>query len=173
MQSPFDFTNGDAITVEAWVQVGSLKGGENVYVIGKGRTGLSGFAADNQNWALRVRETKGKGGISFLFATVPGSDREIQTSTGIAGLRKADLIPASTGITLPSLTSLANPKAFAAGSMGSRNLVSGTWAVPRPKLLSLTMTLSGLVPLRGGAAGRVFTVHSTPSPSIVKLLTTK
>ena len=73
VQSPFDFTNGDAITVEAWVQVGSLKGGENVYVIGKGRTGSSGFAADNQNWALRVRETKGKGGISFLFATVPGS----------------------------------------------------------------------------------------------------
>ena len=73
VQSPFDFTNGDAITLEAWVQVGSLKGGENVYVIGKGRTGSSGFAADNQNWALRVRETKGKGGISFLFATVPGS----------------------------------------------------------------------------------------------------
>ena len=73
VQSPFDFTNGDAITLEAWVQVGSLKGGENVYVIGKGRTGSSGFAADNQNWALRVRETKGKGGISFLFATVPAS----------------------------------------------------------------------------------------------------
>lgn len=73
VQSPFDFTIGDAITLEAWVQVESLKGGENVYVIGKGRTGSSGFAADNQNWALRVRETKGKGGISFLFATVPGS----------------------------------------------------------------------------------------------------
>lgn len=73
VQSSYDFTNGEAITLEAWVQVGSLKGGENVYVIGKGRTGSSGFAADNQNWALRVRETKGKGGISFLFATVPAS----------------------------------------------------------------------------------------------------
>ncbi len=73
VQSPYDFTNGDAITLEAWVQVGSLSGGENVYVIGKGRTESSGFAVDNQNWALRVRETKGKAGISFLFATVPAS----------------------------------------------------------------------------------------------------
>lgn len=73
VQSPYDFTNGDAITLEAWVQVSSLSGGENVYVIGKGRTESSGFAADNQNWALRVRETQGKGGISFLFATVPVS----------------------------------------------------------------------------------------------------
>ncbi len=71
VQSPYDFTNGDAVTLEAWVQVDSLSGGENVYVIGKGRTGSAGFAADNQNWALRVRETKGKAGISFLFATVP------------------------------------------------------------------------------------------------------
>ena len=39
VQSPFDFTNGDAITLEAWVQVDSLRSGENLYVIGKGRTG--------------------------------------------------------------------------------------------------------------------------------------
>ena len=75
VQSPFDFTNGDAMTLEAWVQVDSLRAGENVYVIGKGRTGSSGFAADNQNWALRVRETKGKAGVSFLFATVPVSGK--------------------------------------------------------------------------------------------------
>ena len=75
VQSPFDFTNGDAVTLEAWVQLDSLRGGENVYVIGKGRTGSSGFAADNQNWALRVRETKGKAGVSFLFATVPVSGK--------------------------------------------------------------------------------------------------
>jgi hypothetical protein len=75
VQSPFDFTNGDAVTLEAWVQVDSLRAGENVYVIGKGRTGSSGFAADNQNWALRVRETKGKAGVSFLFATVPVSGK--------------------------------------------------------------------------------------------------
>ncbi|MGN6544940.1 MAG: LamG-like jellyroll fold domain-containing protein, partial [Aureliella sp.] len=68
-ESQFDFTSGDAITLEAWVQVDQLRGGDNVYVIGKGRTGSPGFAADNQNWALRVRETKGKAGLSFLFAT--------------------------------------------------------------------------------------------------------
>lgn len=73
VQSPFDFENGDAITLEAWVQVDGLKGGENVYVIGKGRTGSPGFPPDNQNWALRVRETKNRAGISFLFATVPVS----------------------------------------------------------------------------------------------------
>jgi mono/diheme cytochrome c family protein len=69
IQSPFDFTNGDAITLEAWVQVDSLRSGENVYVIGKGRTGSPNFRSDNQNWALRVRETNGKAGVSFLFAT--------------------------------------------------------------------------------------------------------
>jgi hypothetical protein len=71
--SPFDFTNGDEITLEAWVQVDDLRAGENLYVIGKGRTGAAGFAADNQNWALRVRERRGKAGVSFLFATIPAS----------------------------------------------------------------------------------------------------
>jgi cytochrome c553 len=75
VQSPFDFTNGDAITLEAWVQVDSLRSGENVYVIGKGRTNSAGFAADNQNWALRVCETNEKAGVSFLFASVPESGK--------------------------------------------------------------------------------------------------
>ncbi len=72
-KSDFDFTNGDAITLEAWVQVEDLHAGENLYVIGKGRTGAAGVAADNQNWALRIRETGGKAGVSFLFATAPAS----------------------------------------------------------------------------------------------------
>lgn len=67
--SPFDFTNGDAITIEAWVNVEDLRGGENSYIIGKGRTGTPGFARDNQNWALRVREGEGLARVSFLFAT--------------------------------------------------------------------------------------------------------
>ena len=73
--SPFDFTNGDPLTLEAWVQVDELRTGENVYVIGKGRTGDAGYTADNQNWALRVRETHGKGGVSFLFATPVSSGK--------------------------------------------------------------------------------------------------
>lgn len=68
-QSPFDFGNGDSITLEAWVQVNEIRAGENVYVVSKGRTGAAGFAADNQNWALRVREQRGKACVSFLFAT--------------------------------------------------------------------------------------------------------
>ena len=72
-KSDFDFTNGDGITLEAWVQIEDLRAGENLYVIGKGRTGAAGVAVDNQNWALRVRETGGKAGVSFLFATAPAS----------------------------------------------------------------------------------------------------
>jgi cytochrome c553 len=72
--SPYDFTNGDAITLEAWVQVEGYKNGENLYVIGKGRTGAAGFAADNQNWALRLRAAGGQFGVSFLFATPRAAD---------------------------------------------------------------------------------------------------
>ncbi|MFN3159256.1 MAG: DUF1553 domain-containing protein [Rubinisphaera brasiliensis] len=68
--SPFDFTNGDAITLEAWVKVSQINEGDNVYVIGKGRTGNPGFARDNQNWALRVRRLDGRVCISLLFSSV-------------------------------------------------------------------------------------------------------
>ena len=37
------------------------------YIIGKGRTYNSGFAKDNQNWALRVVGEKNLGKLSFLF----------------------------------------------------------------------------------------------------------
>lgn len=65
--SPFDFTNGDSITLEAWVHLADIKTGENSYVIGKGRTHAKGFPRDNQNWALRVREVDGDVRVSFLF----------------------------------------------------------------------------------------------------------
>ena len=67
--SVFDFTNGDAITLEAWVLVEGHNATDNLYVIGKGRTGAAGFAADNQNWALRVRAVGGQFAMNFLFAT--------------------------------------------------------------------------------------------------------
>lgn len=67
--SPVDFTDGDSITLEAWVKPDGIKSGENVYVIGKGRTGAAGFAPDNQNWALRLRAVSGQFAVSFLFAT--------------------------------------------------------------------------------------------------------
>jgi mono/diheme cytochrome c family protein len=69
--SPFDFTNGDAITLEAWVNLADIKAGENLYVIGKGRTHSPGFPKDNQNWALRVREVNDSVRVSFLFFSAP------------------------------------------------------------------------------------------------------
>ena len=67
----FDFTNGDAITLEAWVKLDGLRKGSNVYLIGKGRTKAG---SSNQNWALRLREMYGSACPSFLFATTPAAD---------------------------------------------------------------------------------------------------
>ena len=65
--SPLDFAKGDAMTMEAWVFVNSLKDGQYVYVVGKGRTGNKGFEANNQNYALRLHGTGGAACVSFLF----------------------------------------------------------------------------------------------------------
>lgn len=64
-QSQYDFDNGDAITLEAWVRIGSM--GENVYLVGKGRTETSGARSLNQNWALRLRKSGGRPCLNFLF----------------------------------------------------------------------------------------------------------
>ena len=66
-QSPLDFTVGDSITLEAWVNVAKLGSGQSMYVIGKGRTNNKEVAADNQNYALRVQGSNGQACISFLF----------------------------------------------------------------------------------------------------------
>jgi hypothetical protein len=67
LESAFDFAAGDAITLEAWVSPTRITSGQQVYIIGKGRTGNKGFAADNQNWALRLVGKDGGCHISFLF----------------------------------------------------------------------------------------------------------
>ncbi|HIF00614.1 MAG TPA: DUF1553 domain-containing protein [Fuerstia sp.] len=66
--SDFDFTNGDSITLEAWVKVDDIRNGQPMYVIGKGRTNSPKFARDNQNWSFRVVGTKGMASLGFLFA---------------------------------------------------------------------------------------------------------
>ncbi|QDU29759.1 hypothetical protein ETAA8_48740 [Anatilimnocola aggregata] len=66
-KSPFDFEKGDSITLEAWVNPSKLGDGQQVYLIGKGRTGNAGFAKDNQNYALRIHGAGGQAKISFLF----------------------------------------------------------------------------------------------------------
>lgn len=74
--SKYDFQNGDAITLEAWIRITDLEAHEHHVIVGKGRTGNKGYSADNQNWALRIRQQGGKGCINFLFATDP---KESQT----------------------------------------------------------------------------------------------
>ncbi len=71
-QSPFDFTNGDAITLESWVKVDKLSPGQPAYIVGKGRTSSPHFARNNQNWSLRViGGSAGLAHLSFLFASAP------------------------------------------------------------------------------------------------------
>lgn len=70
--SDFDFTNGDAITLEAWVKVDNIRNGQPMYVIGKGRTNSPKFARDNQNWSFRVVGAKDMASLGFLFAGKPG-----------------------------------------------------------------------------------------------------
>lgn len=69
--SVFDFDQGDAITIQAWVNLQEpIAHDQNWYVIGKGRTHDGRFPADNQNWALRLRGVEGQARVSFLFASV-------------------------------------------------------------------------------------------------------
>jgi hypothetical protein len=69
--SEFDFTNGDAITMEAWVKVDELRPGQPAYVVGKGRTHSPKFSRDNQNWSLRVvGASNGLAQLGFLFTSV-------------------------------------------------------------------------------------------------------
>jgi hypothetical protein len=78
--SPLDFKLGESITLEAWVFLNQIGSGQQVYVVGKGRTGTKGFAADNQNWALRLRGEKGEACVSFLFRDERSGKEKPQTS---------------------------------------------------------------------------------------------
>ncbi|MEQ1859984.1 MAG: DUF1553 domain-containing protein [Chthoniobacteraceae bacterium] len=72
-QSRYDFTNGDAITLEARIKVESLRTGQPAYIIGKGRTLSPRFGKDNQNWSLRVVGAQGgQAQLSFLFSSTAG-----------------------------------------------------------------------------------------------------
>ena len=64
--SPLDFTNGDALTLEAWVNP-EMSGNGYFYIIGKGRTNHDGFVKENQNWSLRLDGKGGEFKLSFLF----------------------------------------------------------------------------------------------------------
>ena len=74
--SVFDFKNGDAFTVEAWVRPEGLRKGENAMIIGKGRTDPKGPTPNNQNWAVRLRVLYDTACLNFLFAT-PASGKDV------------------------------------------------------------------------------------------------
>ncbi len=89
-KSTLDFAKGDSITLEAWVSSGELQNGRMMYIIGKGRTGQKGFAANNQNYALRLVGVKGGIGLSFLFRDANNSGEASWhrwTSAGTLGER--------------------------------------------------------------------------------------
>ena len=69
------FGQGEGATLEAWVNVEELKDGAYAYIVGKGRTGKPGYAAKNQNYALRLKGDKGVAAISFLFASATTADK--------------------------------------------------------------------------------------------------
>lgn len=71
-KSQFDFDNGDAITVEAWVKPTEMVG--NAYILSKGRTGNPGMASHNQNWAFRLIEKNGQLCPNLLFRSRPDGD---------------------------------------------------------------------------------------------------
>jgi hypothetical protein len=70
--SPYDFANGDTLTIEAWINPSSTTNASPRYIIGKGRTGSTRFPPDNQNWSLRLVDAQGATHLSFLFATARG-----------------------------------------------------------------------------------------------------
>jgi hypothetical protein len=80
--SRFRFGAGDSITLEAWVHPFEMPEGRQAYVVGKGRTGRAGQAADNQNWALRLTGRKGLAVPSFLFRGTGGSFHRWTASDG-------------------------------------------------------------------------------------------
>ena len=73
-KSNLRFSNGDSITLEAWVKVQELKDGSYAYLLGKGRTRAAGFPEKNQNYAFRLFGAKGEACVSFLFASQPTKD---------------------------------------------------------------------------------------------------
>ena len=63
----FRFVQGETITIESWVKIEDLKNGSYIYLIGKGRNRKKEFTAENQNWALRLKNEGGEALPTFLF----------------------------------------------------------------------------------------------------------
>lgn len=66
-KSPLKFQNGDALTIEAWVNPKAMSNVAFPYIVGKGRTSNPGFNPNNQNYALRLTNVGKTYAISFFF----------------------------------------------------------------------------------------------------------
>ncbi|MFM7038687.1 MAG: DUF1553 domain-containing protein [Planctomycetaceae bacterium] len=87
-----DLQSGDSLGLEAWVRTSTIADGQQVYLIGKGRTGLPGTLRDNQSWALRLRGMGGTVRVSFLYrsADQPDSQGELHRWNSTAGFTADD-----------------------------------------------------------------------------------
>lgn len=87
-----DMQSGDNLGLEAWVRTSSVTDGQQVYLVGKGRTGLPGTLRDNQSWALRLRGMGGTVRVSFLFrsADQPDAPGELHRWNSTAGFTPDD-----------------------------------------------------------------------------------
>lgn len=74
--SVLDFQQGDAITIEAWVNPTRLANDRQSYIVGKGRTFRNGQRLENQNYALRLRGIADTARLSFLFRDKDGEKSE-------------------------------------------------------------------------------------------------
>jgi hypothetical protein len=84
----FQFAVGDSITLEAWVNPFGIEDGQQVYLVGKGRTNRKEAQPDNQNWALRLAGRDGLASPGFLFrsaADQPGSPATFHRWTATEG----------------------------------------------------------------------------------------
>lgn len=74
--SSLDFDNGDEITLEAWIRPAPNPRPSYSYIVGKGRTHSRGFSSRNQNYSMRLANTKDSARLSFFFvdAETPPSD---------------------------------------------------------------------------------------------------
>lgn len=84
--SVLDFKAGDPLAIEAWVRVNSIQDGQQIYIVGKGRTHRPGQPKDNQNYALRLRGIGGTANASFLYRSADvisaAADGQSQTTSG-------------------------------------------------------------------------------------------
>ncbi|MCA9129775.1 MAG: DUF1553 domain-containing protein [Planctomycetales bacterium] len=67
-EASWAFQKGDSISIEAWVNVKSIKPNAYAYIVGKGRT-YETDRLENQDFALRIVGRKGSASLSFLFST--------------------------------------------------------------------------------------------------------